>query len=404
MMQTPHHRAKLRLPSNLPRGFSAATSKAGIRSGAGDDLAMIASDRSCPAAAVFTKNRFAAAPIRLSRRHLASSGGIARAILINAGCANAATGERGDRDAASSAACLATALDCPIEEVLVNSTGVIGQHLPIDAMHAGIPKLVAKALPTGIESVARAIMTTDSAPKAVECRLAAEDGSEIRVVGIAKGSGMIHPDMATMIGIVLTDARLSPDQLDQLLRRSIEKSFHRISVDGDTSTNDSVFTMASGAAGKAADQALLEAAFDEVCLSLARMIVADGEGASRVLEVKVVNAASQADAREVAETIARSLLVRTAVAGGDPNWGRIIAALGRTQATFDPDQIRVEANLIPLFDQGSPIEDPTDSAAEAFSAERILIGIDLAAGMASETYLACDLTAEYVRINAEYTT
>jgi glutamate N-acetyltransferase/amino-acid N-acetyltransferase len=187
-----------------------------------------------------------------------------------------------------------------------------------------------------------------------------------------------------------------------MLRRAIDKSFHRVSVDGDTSTNDSVFTMASGMAGDAADPSLLEASFDEVCLSLARMIVADGEGASRVLEVKVVNAASQIDAREVAETIGSSLLVRTAVAGGDPNWGRIIAALGRTEATFNPDRIRVEANLVPLFDRGSPIEDPTGAATKAFSAERVLIGIDLAAGTATETYLTCDLTAEYVRINADY--
>ncbi|MDA0295254.1 MAG: bifunctional glutamate N-acetyltransferase/amino-acid acetyltransferase ArgJ [Planctomycetota bacterium] len=403
-MQTPHHRARLRLPSDLPRGFSAATSKVGIRKGEGDDLALIVSDQPCPAAAVFTKNRFAASPIRLSRRHLHATGGIARAILINAGCANAATGERGDRDAASSAACLASELGCTTEEVLVNSTGVIGRHLPIDAIHAGIPELVARASSAEIEAVARAIMTTDSAPKAVERTIASQDGGEIRIVGIAKGSGMIHPNMATMIGVVLTDARLSPDRLDQMLRRSIEKSFNRISVDGDTSTNDSVFTMASGTAGEAADQALLEAAFDEVCVALARMIVADGEGASRVIEVKVINAASQVDAREVAETIGSSLLVRTAVAGGDPNWGRIIAALGRTEATFEPDRIRVEANLVPLFADGSPVEDPTQSAAKAFASERVLIEIDLASGTATETYLTCDLTAEYVRINAEYTT
>jgi glutamate N-acetyltransferase/amino-acid N-acetyltransferase len=401
-MKTPHHRAGLRLPSDLPRGFSAATARVGIRQGEGDDLAVIAADHRCPAAAVFTKNRFAASPIRLSRRHLVSTGGHARAILINAGCANAATGDRGDRDAASSAACLAGELGCSIEEILVNSTGVIGRHLPIDAIHAGIPGLVAKASDAEVEAVAHAIMTTDSAPKAVERTIAAKDGGKIRIVGIAKGSGMIHPDMATMIGIVLTDARLPPDQLDRMLRRAIDKSFHRVSVDGDTSTNDSVFTMASGMAGDAADPSLLEASFDEVCLSLARMIVADGEGASRVLEVKVVNAASQIDAREVAETIGSSLLVRTAVAGGDPNWGRIIAALGRTEATFNPDRIRVEANLVPLFDRGSPIEDPTGAATKAFSAERVLIGIDLAAGTATETYLTCDLTAEYVRINADY--
>lgn len=403
-MPTPHRRADITLPSRLPTGFSAATAKVGIRTGAGDDLLLLLADRPGAAAGVLTRNRFAAAPVTLTRRHLAASGGVARAVLLNAGCANAATGERGDLDAATSVRCVADAIDCPVEQVLVNSTGVIGRPLPIESMVAAIPRLAEETRPDRVEATARAIMTTDSAPKAVERTVAAANGGVIRIVGVAKGSGMIHPDMATMIGLVLTDAEIEPAVLATLLRESADRSFNRVSVDGDTSTNDSVFALASGAAGVAAEPTDLVEAVHAVCLDLARMIVADGEGASRVLEVEVTSAATAAQAREVAHTVGSSLLVRTAIAGGDPNWGRIIAAIGRTTAEFKPEEIRVEANLVPLFAGGGPVADHEDAAARAFGAERVNIRIDLNAGDARDTHLTCDLTTDYVRINADYTT
>ena len=400
-MPTPHALLELELPSRFPAGIRAATTRAGIRSGSGDDLALVTLHPNGTAAAVFTRNRFAAAPIELSRINLGRNDGRVRAILLNAGCANAATGSRGRADAKRSIEAVAAAMEVATEEVLVNSTGIIGENLPIDEMIRCIPGLVKDVTGTSVEDLARAIMTTDSAPKAVERRVRAADGGEISIVGVAKGSGMIHPDMATMIGLVTTDAKIDRPTLAALLRRSVRRTFNRVSVDGDTSTNDSVFTLASGLAGVPPDEAAFEAAFEETCLELSRMIVADGEGASRVLEVEVRGALDAADAHEVAATIGSSLLVRTAIAGGDANWGRIVAALGRTKATFDPFDVVIRAGGVSLFESG----EPTGADAEmAFDASRVVLGIDLGAGDASDRHLTCDLTEEYVRINAEYRT
>ena len=404
MQTTPHAAAAPPVPRTLPRGFRGTTAKAGIRKGPGDDLALIVADAEATAAAVFTRNRFAAAPIVLGRRHLAASGGRGRAVLVNAGCANAATGAVGDADAQRTTRVLAEALGTTPERCLVNSTGVIGRRLPIDSMCEAIPGLVASLDRTCGERFARAIMTTDTAPKGVERRVASADGGEISIVGFCKGAGMIHPNMATMIGVVLTDASCDPASLARILRESCDRSFNRLSVDCDTSTNDAVFAMASGEAGAPADQAAFESAFREACLDLARMIAADGEGAQRIVEVSVEHAASAADAREVAETVGSSLLVRTAIAGGDPNWGRIVAAIGRTAAGFDPRRIRVEANGLALFAQGAPAIEDLKALEQVFSSRRVEIAIDLAAGSHADRFLTCDLTAEYVRINAEYTT
>ncbi len=404
MHTTPHAAAAPPVPRSLPRGFRGATAKAGIRKGPGDDLALVVADDDASVAAVFTKNRFAAAPIALSRRHLAESSGRGRAVLVNAGCANAATGTTGDADAKRTAVVLAEALGTAPERCLVNSTGVIGRRLPIDSLCGAIPALVASLDRESGDRFARAIMTTDTAPKGVERRVAAADGGEITIVGFCKGAGMIHPNMATMIGVVLTDASCDPASLSKLLRESCDRSFNRVSIDGDTSTNDAVFAMASGKAGVPADPATFDSAFGETCLELARMIAADGEGAQRIVEVSVSHAASAADAREVAETVGRSLLVRTAIAGGDPNWGRIVAAIGRTAAGFDPKRIRVEANGLPLFAQGAPAIEDLKALERVFSSGRVEIAIDLAAGSHTDRFLTCDLTAEYVRINAEYTT
>lgn len=398
---TPHAAKSIELPDRWPAGIRAAATRVGIRTLPGDDLVAFVVDADSTVAAVFTRSRFAAAPIELSRRHLASGGGRLRGLLINAGCANAATGDRGRADAERCVTAVAEAIDAPAESVLVNSTGVIGVHLPVDRMVDAVPALVAAAAGDTVATVARAIMTTDSAPKAVERAVPAADGGSIRIVGVAKGSGMIHPDMATMIGVVTTDAAIEASDLDQHLRTAVDASFNRVSVDGDTSTNDAVFAIASGAAGRPADPDAFAHAFREVCVALALMIVADGEGASRTLVVEAVGAATPADAREVAATVGSSLLVRTAVAGGDPNWGRIIAALGRTTAAFDPEAITVSAGKTVLFEHGGP--SGLDASSD-FAAEEVVLRIDLASGPHADRHLTCDLTAEYVRINADYTT
>lgn len=400
-MPTPHAARHLDLPVEFPSGIVASTTRVGIRSGPGEDLALLVASEEATGAGVFTRNRFAAAPIECSRRHLAASGGKVRALLINAGCANAATGDRGRRDADASVAEVAREIDASNERVLVNSTGVIGEHLPIEAMLESVPQLVRTLAKDRVEAVARAIMTTDSAPKAVEREVRSAEGRRLRIVGIAKGSGMIHPNMATMIGVVTTDAEIAAETLQTHLESAVEGTFNRVSVDGDTSTNDAVFALASGEAGPPEDDEDFGRALQEVCLDLARMIVADGEGASRTLEVEVVGAATPDDAREVAATVGSSLLVRTAVAGGDANWGRIIAALGRTSATFDPDRIVLSVGDVELFRNGGPTNDPAEAA---FQAEAVRMVIDLDAGDHRDRHLTCDLTADYVHINADYRT
>ena len=404
MHTTPHAAAAPPVPRSLPRGFRGATAKAGIRKGPGDDLALVVADADASIAAVFTQNRFAAAPIALSRRHLAESGGLGRAVLINAGCANAATGEVGDDDARRTALVLAESLGTAPERCLLNSTGVIGRRLPIDSLCSAIPGLVASLDREAGDRIARAIMTTDTAPKGVERRVASAEGGEISIVGFCKGAGMIHPNMATMIGVLLTDAAVEPNRLARILGEACDRSFNRVSIDGDTSTNDAVFAMASGVAGAPADPVAFEAAFREACLDLARMIAADGEGAQRIVEVRVHGAATRSDATEVAATVGSSLLVRTAIAGGDPNWGRIVAAIGRTRAAFKPHRIRVEANGLALFAKGAPAIEDLAALERVFRSAEVRLEIDLAEGDHEDRFLTCDLTGEYVRINADYTT
>lgn len=398
---TPHAASAIPLPSRWPRGICAGTAKAGIRTGDDDDLAVVVVEEGGVGAGVFTRNRFAAAPIEISRTHLERNRGEVRAILLNAGCANAATGPRGTSDAMRSVEMIADRISVRAEQVLVNSTGIIGEYLPIETMLEAMPDMIEASGPATVASLARAIMTTDSAPKGVERRIEAADGTQISIVGVAKGSGMIHPDMATMIGLVTTDAAMDAPTLDEILRDAVDRTFNRVSVDGDTSTNDAVFAIASGRAGPPASGLDFRRAFEEVCLALSRMIVADGEGASRVLEVEASAAASPADAHEVASTVGSSLLVRTAIAGGDANWGRIMAALGRTKAAFDPRRVSIKAGDTVLYRDGAPT---MADATSAFAADHVVIEMDLGAGPFHDRHLTCDLTAEYVRINADYRT
>ncbi len=382
----------------LPLGFACAGVAAGLKSSGAPDLGLIVCARGAAAAAMFTRNLIAAAPIQVSRHRLARSRGHCTALLVNSGCANAATGAEGMARCEETIDAVAALVGCAADAVLVNSTGVIGVQLRSDRIIAALPALHAGLTTESSAPFARAIMTTDTQPKACTRTVGAA-----RVTGVAKGAGMIHPDMATMIVAIMTDAEVAPERLDGMLRRAVERSFHRISVDGDTSTNDSVFALASGDAG-ACDEATLQEAFDAVCLDLARRVVQDGEGFERGITVTTTHARSGADALAVSRTVAMSLLVRTAVTGGDPNWGRILAAAGRAGVAFDPSEIRVSANGVPLFEAGEPAASTLDDRRRAFTASVVHISIDLGSGSASDVFHSCGLTKRYVEINSEYTT
>ena len=396
----------------FPRGFRAVTAAASIKKVGRDDLALLVMPDGATAAALFTTNLFCAAPVQLSRQHLKDSRGHASALLLNSGCANAATGSLGASNAIDCVESIANALGVSALSVLVNSTGVIGTQLPMDRIApllAPLAKSACEANDAGsLEAYARAIMTTDTRPK-MSTRVLQIGDIRIRLSGVAKGAGMIHPNMATMISVVTTDAQLSASELDMLLRDAADKSFHRISVDGDTSTNDSLFAFASGKAGRV-DPELLRTALIEVCQELARMIVTDGEGFTRSMSVRVEGARTKEEATTVAKTVAQSLLVRCAVTGGDPNWGRIVAAAGRAGVRFDPSELRLYVGGIEIFAQGQPVVCDAQAVRAAFNGEHVAMILHLGAttGEVGDTnadeFLTSGLTEEYVRINADYTT
>jgi glutamate N-acetyltransferase/amino-acid N-acetyltransferase len=387
---------------DCPAGFTAGGSCCGIKPSGNDDLGLILCEDGASAAAVFTRNRVCGAPIHVSRAHLQASAGRARALIINSGCANAATGDDGLQRAMRVINALSLELDCPVHEVLMNSTGVIGEPLPDDRITAALRSLISSCAATSLDRAATAIMTTDTTIKMAEQSVHCQ-GRTCRVVGIAKGAGMIHPDMATMIAVLMTDAEIEPGPLDGLLRGAVDRSFHRISVDGDTSTNDAVFALASGAAGPFPAE-LLTPAFELVSRELARKILRDAEGATKLIHVKVDGGATAAEALQVAHTVASSLLVRTSIAGGDPNWGRILAAIGRSGVNIDINSITLRVNGLLLFTAGRPASTPTSQVAAAYASSEVILEIDLGMGGHSEEFMTCDLTEQYVRINAEYTT
>jgi glutamate N-acetyltransferase / amino-acid N-acetyltransferase len=389
-----------------PQGFRSAAVHCGIKALATSlDLTVLAADGNASSAGIFTTNLAQAAPVLVSKRHLARSTGVARAIVVNSGCANACTGVQGMADAERMAADTAAGLGCSPEHVLVASTGVIGVNLPMDKVVAGIRAAVpALARGRGSET-ARAIMTTDPFPK--ECAVSVQTGRGSFVVGgTAKGSGMIEPNMATMLGFLTTDAAVPPALLQRALRESARDTFNAITVDGDGSTNDSLFAMASGASGVMIDDdsypALLEALL-AVSRDLALGIVRGGEGATKVIAVNVHDARTRDDARKVARTIANSPLVKTAVHGADPNWGRIVAAAGRSGVMFDIDRATVHVGGILLFENGLPHDDAAPQAGEHLKNTDVRIDVSLGTGGgAGATIWTCDLSAEYVRINGEY--
>ncbi len=400
-------------PLHWPRGFRASVGAAAIKKAGRDDLALLSMPNGATAAAIFTRNLFAAAPIEVSRRHLKDSRGHASAVILNSGCANAATGPRGLANAQEMVDAVALALGAASESVMVNSTGVIGVQLPMDRIAPEIAHMVTRLGSSedggSLEPFARAIMTTDTKPKMSARSIDCGSGRRVHVSGVAKGAGMIRPDMATMISVLATDADVDARTLDRILRHAADASYHRISVDGDTSTNDSVFALASGMAGSC-DEALLAQAFREVACDLAKMIVCDGEGFERSLSVRVSGAASRADALRVAETVASSLLVRTAITGGDPNWGRIVAAAGRAGVAFRPSDLELRVGGILIFRHSEPCPADRDAVRAAFNGSHVEIEISLGtsegaeAEANSDTFLSCGLTTEYVRLNADYTT
>lgn len=395
-----------------PRGFRAAGVACGIkkqRSG-GDpplDLALLVADEVVPAAAVFTTNKAVAAPVLVSRDHLSATGGRARAVVTNSGCANAATGSAGLEAARAMAAATAAAVGCRPEEVLVASTGVIGVQLDVDRVRRGIAAATAELAPDGGERASLAIMTTDTFPKSCAAALDTPAGT-ITVGGMTKGAGMIEPRMATMLGYLTTDARVEPPVLAAALRYVVDRTFNAITVDGECSTNDTVFVMASGASGieitDPTDPRLIEPLI-HVAGHLAREIVRGGEGATKLVTVRVTGAASPADAWLAARTIANSPLVKTAVHGGDPNWGRLIAAAGRSGADFVLEHASVSVGDVEVFANGTPHDERTPEAERVMQQAELTITVDLGTGGPDEaTMWTCDFSAEYVKINAEYRT
>jgi glutamate N-acetyltransferase/amino-acid N-acetyltransferase len=392
--------------SDLPAGFRYAARVAGIKKSGKPDLAMIVADQPAVCAGTFTTNRVVAAPVILTRERIRS--GLCQAILVNSGNANACTGEAGLADARRCAALVAGALGIDEQLVSVCSTGVIGVPLPMGRFEEQIPVLAAELASEGVDAVAAAIMTTDAFPK-VAVRRVASGGRECRIVGLAKGAGMIHPDMATMLAFVLTDAALDAPLADTLLRRAVERTFNRITVDRDTSTNDTVLLLASGAAGAlslAADSpvgAAFAGALEEVLQELAKMIVRDGEGATKLVRIQVEGAASEADALAVARSVATSALVKTAFFGADANWGRIIAAAGYAGVEIDPDRVRIRFDDVPMVEGGLGLGAEQEvKATVVLKQGEFTVTLDLGLGSGSAWYYTSDLNYEYVRINADY--
>ena len=390
-----------------PAGFTAAGIAAGIKKNGRPDVALITADHDCAAAGVFTVNKAQAAPVLLSMANLQATGGRAQAIIANAGCANACTGEQGAADAYDMASLTASLLGCEAEEVLVASTGVIGVNLPMANVRAGIQQAAAARSANAGEDTSLAIMTTDPFPKAraIECTLG--DGRTFRVGGIAKGSGMIEPRMATMLAFLTTDVEIEPSLLQRALVKATDLTFNAITVDGECSTNDCVFILASGASGTAIAERDFDAfagALIDVAGFMAREIVRGGEGATKLVAITVSGAATENDAWLAARTVANSPLVKTAIHGGDPNWGRLVAATGRSGAQFILERTSVSIGGVQLFEKGRPHDERADQAAGVLQQKEIAIAIDLGMGTHAATMWTCDFSADYVKINAEYRT
>ena len=386
-----------------PKGFQAGATCAGIKEEAKLDLGILFSEAPCVATALFTTNKVKAAPVVLCQERL--QGGRAVAVVVNSGCANAFTGEQGLKDAVEMAGLTAERIGASPEDVLVASTGVIGEEMPMKLIRTGIGQIVPST--EGGHSLVKAIMTTDTVAKEIAVRVA---GSEFTIGGATKGSGMIHPNLATMLCFLTTDAAVELDFLKLALRRAVDISFNMLSIDGDTSTNDTVLIMANGLAGnKPISQdnrqaSVFQQALDQVCIYLAKSMARDGEGASKLIEVTVSGAPSVTEARLAARTIVSSSLVKTAVYGNDPNWGRIVAAVGRSGVEVVESKIDLYIGDICVVKQGTPLPFDKRSVVEVLRKSEVSINLNLNLGMASAIAWGCDMSEEYVTINSQYTT
>jgi len=395
----------------VPKGFRFGATTAGLKASGRPDLALILADEPANAAAMFTANRVMAAPLIVDQNHLHATGGRVRVAMINAGNANCAVGQAGIDAARATCAAAAQTFGCRAEEVFPSSTGIIGVPLPAEKVIAALPGLAARMgnTPDDFAEVAQAILTTDTVQKTAFARIEVE-GREVRIAALCKGAGMIHPQLvphATMLVYILTDAAIEPADLQGYLNAAVEVSFNRISVDGDTSTNDTVLLMASGASGATigAGNADFAAGLARVCTSLARQIVADGEGITHVVELRIEGAANDADALRVAKAIAHSPLVKTAWAGCDPNWGRLMAATGYSGAAIDPERIDIWFGELRICRNGGRAAEFDEAAAHEYLKQReFSITIQLNQGSGSCVFWTTDLTTEYVHINADYST
>ena len=394
-----------------PAGFTAAAAHAGLKTDGALDVALLVSATSCASAGVFTRNALRAAPVTYDADLLSERPGRIRAVAMNARVANACTGAAGLEAARAMARCAEEAAGLPPRTALVLSTGVIGVPLPVDKVADGLRQASARLSNTGGVEAARAIMTTDTRPKHCAVRLDTPAGA-ITIGGIAKGAGMIHPDMATLLGVITTDAVSQPGALGPFLKRVADRTFNAISVDGDTSTNDTVLLLANGASGidPSRDGALwklFEDAVTEVARSLAMAIVEDGEGATKLLEIHVVGAQTETHAREVGRAIARSTLVKTAIYGGDPNWGRVLAAAGAAGVAMVADRLGLEAasdgEWLTLAVGGATAHPDLARARTIFQQKTIRLRLDLGLGRSEAVVWTCDLSPDYVRINSDYT-
>lgn len=372
---------------SFPQGFSAEVARCGLKNNGDPELAVVRSQQPCKAAGVFTNNRVAAAPVRYCQQLLKRANDLVQAVVINSRNANAVTGPQGDRDCARLAALVDPG------DVLTMSTGVIGQPMPMALYENGLKELV----PADPELLARSMMTTDTRPKLV---IREADGT--RWLGVAKGAGMIHPDMATLLALVLTDADLPADDLQQALREANQVSFQCITVDGDTSTNDTLLALANGVSGRT--PADWRGVLQEVLIELARMVAFDGEGANHQVTLHVSGLCSDAEAREVGRVVLTSPLVKTAIAGKDANWGRILAAAGRSGVAFEPSQAALWWNGLQLLQAGAPTNPGSEAESKAVQGPEVELRLELGQGLGKATVWSCDLTHEYVSINGDYRT
>ncbi len=407
-------------PEALPRGFRFAAVKAGIKPSGKPDFAVAVAEKTASVAAMFTANRVQAAPLIVGQRHLERSAGLMRVVAVNAGNANCATGEAGLKAAEQVCAAAAKTFGCDGHEVFPSSTGIIGVPLPAEKLVNALPEVKRALAPDtkGFLEFAQAILTTDTRAKVAHATVEAGDRT-VRIAGVCKGAGMIHPQLvpasatgasplhATLLVYLFTDAAVHPTALERYLRGAVEASFNRISIDGDTSTNDTVLLMASGASGADvwAEDAAFAEALTKVCTSLARQVVSDGEGVTHVVELQIEGAASDADAVKIAKAIANSPLVKTAWAGADPNWGRLMAAVGYSGADVDPEQISIWFGKLPICAKGRRAPQYDEKAAHAYLTQReYAIRIVVGEGAGQCRFWTCDLTTEYVHINADYST